>query len=285
MDDLRMGRAVLVLRRRKGLTQVELARRAGLSASTVSRIERGLMAGLTLRVLRTVAEPLGMRIELRARWPGGDIDRLLDAAHAGLVEACLRILRHMGWSVIPEASFSIYGERGSVDVLAWHPASQALLIVEVKSRIVDVQGLLSALDRKRRLAPRIAAERGWKPQIVGVWLAVAAGRTNRRHLAQHRRTFAAALPGDGEGCCAGYAIPQAPQLSSLSCQIRAGSMAEAVPGRSEGSFSLGAPSRRVPFVHPPHVGQGSTAETRPLVRLTKIWQETHACAQDGGARV
>jgi hypothetical protein len=104
-----------------------------------------------------------------------------------------------GWSVVPEASFSIYGERGSVDILAWHPGRHAVLVVEVKSRIVDVQGLLSAVDRKRRLARQIAAERGWKPHIVGVWLAVADGRTNRRRLGEHRRTFAAALPGDGRG--------------------------------------------------------------------------------------
>jgi transcriptional regulator with XRE-family HTH domain len=199
MDDLRLGRVIRALRRRRGMTQAALAHRAGISASTVSRIEHGMLAGLTLGVLRSICVPLGVRLDVRPWWTGGDIDRLLDEVHARLVEACLAILRGFGWSVVPEASFSIFGERGSVDILAWHPGKQAVLLVEVKSRIVDVQELLSVLDRKRRLASQIAAERGWRPQVVGVWLAIADGRTNRRHLADHRQTFAAALPGDGRG--------------------------------------------------------------------------------------
>lgn len=197
MDDLRAGRTVRLLRQRAGMTQLTLARRAGLSRSVVSKLERGLLTGVTMGTLRTLALPLGLRAELHLRWSGGDLDRLLDSAHARLVEACVRTLRALGWTVVPEASFSIYGERGSVDVLAWHPAHRAVLVVEVKSRIVDVQQLLSVLDRKRRLAPRMAGDRGWKPRVVGVWLAVADGRTNRRHLAEHRSTFAAAFDGDG----------------------------------------------------------------------------------------
>jgi hypothetical protein len=70
-------------------------------------------------------------------------------------------------------------------------------VVEVKSRIVDVQGLLSGIDRKRRLARRIAAERGWVADSVGLWLAVAEGRTNRRRVSEHVSTFGAVFDGDG----------------------------------------------------------------------------------------
>ena len=42
----------------------------------------------------------------------------------------------------PEVSFSIYGERGVIDILAWHPGRRALLIIELKTDIVDVNELV-----------------------------------------------------------------------------------------------------------------------------------------------
>lgn len=197
MDDTRLGAAVRVLRSRRGWSQAELSRRAVTSRATVSRVERGLVGRVTLDALRAIGSALGVRLVLDARWQRGDLSRLLDAAHAELVEAVIGVLRRAGWTAVPEVSFSIYGERGSIDVLAWHPGRRALLVVEVKSRIVDVQGLLAGLDRKRRLVPRIARDRGWVPAHVGAWLAVGDTRTNRRRLAEHRDTFATVLPRDG----------------------------------------------------------------------------------------
>jgi hypothetical protein len=60
-------------------------------------------------------------------------------------------------------SFSRYGERGSIDVLAWHPRRRALAVFEVKSVTPDMQAMFVGLDRKGRLAPGIARERGWEP--------------------------------------------------------------------------------------------------------------------------
>jgi len=52
------------------------------------------------------------------------------------VERVLAELRGHGWLVAAEASFNRYGERGSIDVLAFHPADRVVLVVEVKSVIV-----------------------------------------------------------------------------------------------------------------------------------------------------
>jgi hypothetical protein len=90
---------------------------------------------------------------------------------------------------VPELTFSIYGERGSVDLVAWHPARRALLVIELKTAIVDVNELLMTFDRKRRLAPRIAREREWDPNVVGAWLIVMEGMTNRRRVAAHRASL------------------------------------------------------------------------------------------------
>jgi transcriptional regulator with XRE-family HTH domain len=204
-----------MLRRRQSMTQDELAERSGVSRSVISRIERGELASCTLQTLRLLGSVLALRVEFQPRWLGGELDRLLDAAHAGLVEQCVRALRAAGWTVAPEVSFSIYGERGSIDVLAWHARTRTLLVVEVKSRVVDVQDTLLTLDRKRRLAARIGGERGWDSLQVSVWLAVAGTRTNRRRIAAHRETMAAAFPSDGRAL-AGWLRRPLQQVSILS---------------------------------------------------------------------
>lgn len=193
-----VGRRFRAVRIHKGWRQQDLARRAGVSASGISRIEHGRFDQLTLAVVRRVARALDMRAQLVAHWHGGDLDRMVNARHAALHEtAALRFARLDGWIVAPEVSFSIYGERGAIDVLAWHATRRALLVVELKSEIVDVQGLLGAVDRYRRLAPRIAAGRGWEPSTESTWVAVAAGRANARALAAHRTVLRAAFPSDG----------------------------------------------------------------------------------------
>jgi hypothetical protein len=79
-----------------------------------------------------------VRIDLVARWRGGDLDRLVNARHAALHEAVGRTLSEVaGREYAPEVSFSVYGERGIIDILAWHGASRALLVIELKTEIVD----------------------------------------------------------------------------------------------------------------------------------------------------
>src|SRR5436190_23974265 len=65
---------------------------------------------------------------------------------------------------------------------------------EVKSVIPDVQTMLVALDRKTRLAPAIAKDRGWPSTTVSKLLIVREARTARRRLAQHDATFRLVLP-------------------------------------------------------------------------------------------
>ena len=120
-------------------------------------------------VLRTgeVCRALGARIECRLLWNGEALDRLLDESHAALVDIVIRWLRAAGWYTAPEVPFSVRGERGSIDVLAFHPTAATLLVVEVKSVVPDLQATLVTVDRKTRLASEIARERGWRPARVG----------------------------------------------------------------------------------------------------------------------
>jgi transcriptional regulator with XRE-family HTH domain len=185
------------IRIRRGLRQVDVARLAAVSSMTVSRIERGLFEVLSLRTIRRVARVLEVRLDLAPWSRHGDLHRFATADHAGLVESVISALVRDGWEARAEVSFSHGGERGFIDILAWHPPTRTLLVVEVKTEIVDLGETLGTLDRKVRLSHRIAGEQGWDPLVIARVLLVADTKTNRRRLAAHAATVRSRLPMDG----------------------------------------------------------------------------------------
>jgi transcriptional regulator with XRE-family HTH domain len=198
MDDQQLGRLVRSVRLRRRMRQVDVASVAGVSHATVSLVERGHCRKMSLETLSRISSALDVRIELTARWRGGDTDRLLNRRHSLLAESFAVFMRTVvGWVAEPEVSFSIYGERGVIDQLAWHPATGHLLVIELKTEFVDVSELLGTLDRKVRLARTVAAQRGWSARRISVWVIVSATRTNRRHAAQHAVLLGSRLRLDG----------------------------------------------------------------------------------------
>jgi hypothetical protein len=99
-----------------------------------------------------------------------------------------------GWIATPEVTFQVAGERGSIDILAWHPGPRTLLVIEVKSVVPDIQATVGGLDRKARLAPTIARERGWSPEHVARLLVLPDDRTSRRRIGAFASTFDRSLP-------------------------------------------------------------------------------------------
>lgn len=194
MDPVRFGLGIRALRRRRGWTQARLASEAELSQAAISRAERGDAWRLTVRTLNRIAEALGARTSLRLLWQGEALDRLLDAAHAGLVDQVIATLVEHGWEVAPEATFNYFGERGSIDILAWHPGTGALLIVEVKSVVPDMQALLAGVDRKQRIGRILAGDRGWRVSSVSRLIVLPDDRTARRRVSCHAATFDRTYP-------------------------------------------------------------------------------------------
>ena len=198
MDDQRAGHVLRALRHRKGWRQQGLADRSGVSCTMVARIERGAIASIPLGKVRRVAEALGARFDTVVRWQGADLGRLLDTRHAAMHEAMATLLGGLdGWVFEPEVSFSIYGERGIIDILAWHPGRRMLLVIELKTEVVEVSGLLGTMDQRRRLASEIGARFGWKALAVSTWVVVADTRTNRRAVSAHANVLRAKMPVDG----------------------------------------------------------------------------------------
>jgi hypothetical protein len=147
-----------------------------------------------LHVLVRVAAALSARIDVKLLWQGEGLDRLLDAGHAELVERTLELLTASDWLVATEVSFNVRGERGSIDILAFHEATGSLLVIEIKSVVPDMQAMLFGIDRKGRLARDIATERGWQVTSVSRMLVFPDDRTARRRVVRHGATFKAALP-------------------------------------------------------------------------------------------
>jgi transcriptional regulator with XRE-family HTH domain len=192
MDDARLGRTIRVLRQRRGWRQADLGRRCGLSRSAVSDIERGRADRYTIASVRRLLRAMDADGELSVRWGApGDLERLLDRDHALLVRTWAEMHRRHGWEVWPEASYSVYGERGRIDLLAFRPATGILEVAEMKTGIWDLQETLGRLDAKVRLARRVATERGWDVRAVVGALVIAEGRTARRRIAQHAVLFGA----------------------------------------------------------------------------------------------
>ena len=224
-----MIRAVRV---RRGWRQSDLADAAGVSQTTVSRLERGRVHAMPIATLRAVAEALEVRATIELRGSGADLDRLLSAGHSAMHEELARLFAGLpDWVSLPEVTFAVFGERGAIDVLAWHAPSRSLLVIELKTELVDVQETVGTLDRKVRLAVRVARERGWDPLTVSSWLLIAESPRNRRAVRRHDAMLGQRFTVDGHAMTAWLRRPggQVHALSFLSSTHRTGTGRQLAP--------------------------------------------------------
>jgi transcriptional regulator with XRE-family HTH domain len=221
MEDMRFGTVIRVVRIKRGWRQIDLARAANVSPATISRLERGHLDDLAVKTVRRIGRALDVRVDLTPRWRAGELDRLLSASHSQLHEALAQWFADElpAWVLRPEVSFAVYGERGVIDILAWHAGRRALLVIELKTDIVDVNDLVGGVDRKRRLAVGVARELGWPAAHVSVWVVVADGRTNRRRILVHGAMLKAAFPTRGHQVVAWLRDP-ASSVAALSTWSR-----------------------------------------------------------------
>ncbi|MDQ2965937.1 MAG: hypothetical protein M3R57_08825, partial [Chloroflexota bacterium] len=120
-----------------------------------------------------------------------------------------------GWEVIAEATFSEFGERGSIDVLARHEATGHVAVNEVKASIGDAGATVMGVDRKARLAPVMAGKLGWRCLGVSRFLVVGEGATSRRRVAAHAETFRTAFALAGPECRSWIRQPTSRPISGL----------------------------------------------------------------------
>lgn len=178
----RLSREVLAARSVAGLTQREVARRAGISQSMVAHVEVG-RAIPSLDVLRRIAAAMGHDLSIRL-FPGGGI-RLRDSGQLVVAE---RIRREASprWRVRLEVPVAPPPDRRAADMVL--ELTDELVLLEVERALLDLQAQLRAAQLKRTA---LAETSGRRARLV---LAIPDSRRNRLVVAAHEGPIMAALP-------------------------------------------------------------------------------------------
>ena len=190
MNDAELAGHVKLLRRRHGWRQEDLAERSRTSRAFVSILERGRARELKVGTVVRIAEAVGIPLGWDVGWRRSELQELRDARHAALENDVKRFLELVGWDVRAEVSFNRFGDRGRVDLLAYHPVERLILVVEIKTALVDAQELLGTLHVKQRLASGMGRELGWSPRGVVPAIIFMSHSTVRRRVEEHATLFA-----------------------------------------------------------------------------------------------
>jgi transcriptional regulator with XRE-family HTH domain len=183
MDDRRLGMAVRARRHQRGWRLEDLAAAAGVGPGVCGLLERGYVIRLSVRTTRAILGAVDLPLLWDIGWQRQEIDRLLDADHARLAADVASLLAGAGWLVRSEVSFNHYGDRGRIDLLAFHPQLRVLLVIEIKTAVIDAQDMLGRLDVKARVAGGVALSLGWtRAALVVPVLVILDGTTARRHV-------------------------------------------------------------------------------------------------------
>jgi hypothetical protein len=118
-----------------------------------------------------------------------------DTVHAWCSGYAARRLSGAGWLIAREVDISAGGARGWIDLLAFDPGNETLVIVEIKTRLDDLGHAERQLGWYERNAIAAANRLGWRPRRVLVWLIVLASDEVDRTLATNRDAIGQAFPG------------------------------------------------------------------------------------------
>lgn len=161
----------------RNLSGAAVAGSAGISAAQYSRIERGLVEGITIEQASVLLAAVGLTLSLRV-FPGGEPIR--DAAHAALLDR-LRAVLHRSLRVLSEVPFPAPGDRRAWDLLVtgidWRHGFEA------ETRPRDLQ----ALERRIALKARDGG-------VDGVSLLLLDSRHNREFVRLHGTSLRERFP-------------------------------------------------------------------------------------------
>lgn len=172
-----IGRELRVARILAGQTQRDVAAILRTSTSHVSRVEHGLIRGLTMAQLHRHAAAVGLKPYVNL-YPL--VARPLDRAQLQLFER-LRARISAVWTVTLEATMPIRGDLRAADAMLAIPGCRC--VVEIVTRLADFQAQLRSARRKVR---DLGADR--------LILVLAATPTNRRAVRDSGRAVDDAFP-------------------------------------------------------------------------------------------
>jgi transcriptional regulator with XRE-family HTH domain len=235
-----IGAALLACRRDRGWSQARLSAESGVPQTVISSIERAMHLNPPLQTVRLVCEALDAEliVDIRPAWLVGRSDQK-DPAHAACVAATRRILERAGWMTASEVEIVTGRAHGFIDLIAFDPVTQRILVIEVKTEIRDVGGLERQVGWYLRAAPAAARRLGWQGRgVSGILVGLATAAVDAAVLA-NRDELAAAFPIRGRAVRAvlfGVAAIDRPALVLLD-PLRRG---------TAGLMTLAADGRRTP---------------------------------------
>jgi hypothetical protein len=125
------------------------------------------VAALSIAEADRIARAIGATLVFGVEAPvllGGARQR--DAAHARCVAYVARRLAAAGWIVRREVAIGTSERPGWIDVLAFNPETRVLLVIEVKTDLVDIGGLERQLGWYHREARNRCRDLGWDPSGI-----------------------------------------------------------------------------------------------------------------------
>lgn len=216
----RLGTGLGDARRAAGLTQAQVADRAGISQSLISHLERGRGTTASIETWSCVAAAVGEQyVGFLERAPGAGQPR--DLEHLRRQSALVELARAGGWTALPELAIDPGNARSrSIDVALVRRVRGEAVATEIWDWFDDVGAGLRGLDAKTAmLATRLAAE---PPPPTGTWrvrglYVVRDTRRNRALVGELRPLFAARFPGSSVAWLAalgdpGHPVPEADGL-------------------------------------------------------------------------
>jgi transcriptional regulator with XRE-family HTH domain len=181
---LRFGQELRIARVAAGLTQAQLARRAGVAQTVVSRAERGL-EGASLPVRCRLAAAAGHELGWRL-YPVASVG-LRDSGQLAIAQAITREA-HPSWIARLEVPVTP-GDPRAADLLLAGP--EEILHIEVERALADLQAQLRAAQLKRGVLTSTNGD----DRPVRLVLAVPDTRTTRLRLAPFAELLARTMPG------------------------------------------------------------------------------------------
>jgi transcriptional regulator with XRE-family HTH domain len=204
----RAGLIIRDLRLALGWSQRQLAASAGVSQAWVCEVERGRCPDVSIDTIDALLSAMGATLVVDVKAPFLADSRQRDVAHVRCSSHVANRLERAGWKVAREVEVGGDRSRGWIDLLAWHPGTGVVLVIEIKTELHDLGAIERTLGWYEREAWAAARRLGWRPRgVVGCLMVLSTHVVERRILDNHaaidrafplRARHLAALVADGQ---------------------------------------------------------------------------------------
>jgi len=186
-----VGAGIASIREAVGWTQEQLGEKVGQTQGWISRVENGRIDDLTFSTGDRLLGALGARLTVTIDAPYlVDRRRQREPGHSRMSAHVAARLARDGWQVSTEVEVGGDRSRGWIDILAYHPVTGLLLVIELKTEIHDLGAIQRSLGWYEREAWPAARRLGWNPSAVTGCLLLLATEANDARSAANRDVLA-----------------------------------------------------------------------------------------------